>query len=64
MRALSRVLGFVALPIAAWAVYGRFHGPPTLAALGHTFAASSALIVANTLLLTAILLHLYGSRDR
>lgn len=65
MRGISHGIGGGALLLAAWAVVGRFHGPPTLSALGQTFAASSALILANTLLLAAILLRLWarGGKD-
>ena len=64
MKCLSRVCGALAFLVAAWSVVGRYHGPPTLAAFGDTYAASSGLLVANTLLLTAILLSLYASGDR
>ena len=64
MKMLSRLCGALGVLLAAWAAYGRFHGPPTLSAFNDTFAASSALTAANTLLLTAVLLYLYSSSHR
>ena len=57
MKLLSKISGLAGVLLAAWAVIGRFRGPPTLSAFDDLFAASSALLLANTFLLLALLLR-------
>ena len=60
MKQLAWLVGLAGMLGAAAAVYGRFHGPPTIALFGQTFAAASILLVSNTLLLIGILLAVAG----
>ena len=57
MKLLSKLAGLAGVLLAAWAVIGRFRGPPTLSAFDDYFASSSILLLANTLLLLALLLR-------
>jgi protein-S-isoprenylcysteine O-methyltransferase Ste14 len=58
MKIVAQVVGVVGVLVALLAVYGRFHHQPTLTLQGHTFAAGSVLLLANTLLLVAAILLL------
>ncbi len=55
MKLVAKMLGVLGILVAIVAVVGRFYNKPTVTLLGHSFAAGSILLVANTLLLLAVL---------
>ena len=63
MKSLSYVAGALGVIFALLALYGRFHGAPSIWLMGHTFAASTFLLVANTLLLIGIFLALLARSE-
>lgn len=54
MKMASWVMTVAGILVFAGAVYGRFHGPSTVALAGRLFSASSLVLVANTLILLGI----------
>jgi len=54
MKTLAWLIGLAGILVAALAVFGRFCNAPTISFGGHSFAASTFLLVANTLLLIAV----------
>ena len=58
MKIVSQIVGLLGVLVALFAVFGRFHGAPTIGLAGHHFAAGSVLLVGNTLLLAGVFLAL------
>jgi len=64
MKLVSQVLAVIGAIAVLLAVYGRFHGAPTITLQGRHFAAGSLLLVGNTILLLGVFLALLSKQDR
>ena len=63
-RLISRIIGAVGVLLILFAVYGRFHGAPTIRILGHDHAASVFLLIGNAVLLIGLYAGLYSLQAR
>lgn len=64
MKSVSLLVGALGILAALVGVIGRFKGAPSISICTYHFAASSAILVGNTLLVAAILLRLLGMPDK
>ena len=60
MRYLSLVLGILGALVFLLAVFAKLMGVPLVEIVGFTFSRIGIVLVADTLLLAAILVHLLG----
>lgn len=58
MKLASQAVGLAGVLLILVAVFGRFHGPPTITVFSHQFSAASVLLMGNTVLLLAVFLAL------
>ncbi|MFH0953099.1 MAG: hypothetical protein V1873_02085 [Verrucomicrobiota bacterium] len=58
MKMLSWLVGVLGVLVILAAVYGRFHGPPSVILAGYSFAARSVLLAGNSILLVGLWLGL------
>ena len=63
-KMISWIVGAVGVLLILFAVYGRFHGAPTIRILGHDHAASAFLLIGNAVLLIGLYAGLYGLQTR
>ena len=63
MKFLSWILALAGVAVIILGLYGRFHNAPDITFHGQKFAASTFLLVANTMLLISIILGLHGRKS-
>jgi len=63
-QVLSWIIGAAGMALILLAFYGRFHGAATLRVFGQDHAATSVLLVGNTVLLAGLYVGLFGLRSR
>ena len=64
LKQASVLFGLLGVLMALMAVYGRFHGAPSMEVLGIVYAPSKFLIAANTLLLIGVSLGVLNLQNR
>jgi hypothetical protein len=60
MKNLSHTLGVIGILLFALAVLGRFYSLPTITVMGHTFIASTFLLLSIAVMAIAIYVHLWS----
>ena len=64
MKTVSQIVGAVGVLVVLMAIYGRFHGAPTVALHGHIFAAASVLLMGTAILVFAVFLAVLGLQEK
>ena len=64
MKILSWVLGVLGVLVLLGALYGRFHYDPTVVIAGQKYAASSVVLVGDSLLLLGVFLGIVELQTR
>jgi len=64
MKGASKLVAVIGALLVLLSVVGRFWAEPNVCWFGQTFAAGSVLLLANTVLLAAVLMQLLGSPQK
>ena len=64
MKTASQIVGVVGILVILMAIYGRFHGAPTVALHGHLFAGASVLLMGTAILVIGLFLAVLGLQEK
>ena len=64
MKTVSQLVGAVGVLVILMAIYGRFHGAPTVALFGHLFHGSSVLLMGTAILVFGVFLAVLGLQEK